>query len=213
MSGPVTLHGYAYSVYTRIARAALAAKGVEHELRDIDPFLDASADELLQLHPFLRVPILDHGGFCVFETSAITRYVDLAFEGVSLSSGDPPTQARIAQCVAVIDAYGYRPMIRQVFEHRVFRPHEGLASDEAEVAAGVAASAPVLDVLDGFAREGLILAGESLSLADLLVGPMLDYFVMAPEGRAMLETKRALAEWWARFSEAPCMRLTRPPLS
>jgi glutathione S-transferase len=212
LAGPVTLHGYACSVYTRIARAALAAKGVEHELRDIDPFENENADRLRRLHPFLRVPILDHGGFRVFETSAITRYVDLAFEGISLSSGDPPTQTRIAQCVAVIDAYGYRPMIRQVFEHRVFRPREGLACDEAEVAAGVAASAPVLDVLDGFAREGLILSGESLSLADLHVGPMLDCFVTAPEGRAMLETRRALAGWWARFSEAPCMRLTRPPL-
>jgi glutathione S-transferase len=114
--------------------------------------------------------------------------------------------------MAVIDADGDRPMVRQVFEHRIFRPREGVACDEAEVAAGVAASAPVLDVLDGFAREGLILSGKSLSLADLHVGPMLDNFVAAREGRAMLETKRALGEWWARFSEAPCMRPTRPLL-
>lgn len=210
--GAVTVHGYTYSVYTRIARAVLVAKGVAHRLNEIDPFREAEAARLAPLNPFRRVPVLEHAGFRVFETSAIARYVDRAFPGPALGSGDARTAARMAQCVAVIDAYGYRPMVRQVFAHRVFRPREGLAADEAEVAAGLAASAPVLDQLDAFAREGLILSGAHPSLAACHTGPMLDYFAMAPEGRGLLDARPALAAWWARFRDEPCMRLTRPPL-
>jgi glutathione S-transferase len=210
--GEVTLHGYVYSVYTRIARAALVAKGVAHRLNGIDPFSDADAARLAPLHPFGRVPVLEHDGFRVFETVAVTRYVDRAFPGPPLNPADARAEARVAQCVAVVDAYGYRPMVRQVFAHRVFRPWEGLAGDEAEIAAGVAASRPVLDTLEAFAREGLILPGSGLSLADLHLGPMIDYFAMAPEGRRLLAERPALSAWWARFSEQPCMRLTRPPL-
>ena len=36
--------------------------------------------EHLALHPFNRVPILRHGDFTVYETSAIASYIDEAFE-------------------------------------------------------------------------------------------------------------------------------------
>lgn len=212
MPGGVTLHGYSFSVYTRIARAALVAKDVDHRLNEISPFRAEDASRLVPLHPFRCVPVLEHDGFRIFETAAIARYVDLAFTGPPLTSGDARTAARMAQCVAVIDAYGYRPMVRQVFAHRVFRPREGLAGDEAQIAEGLAASRPVLDQLEAFAREGLILSGQDPSLAACHVGPMLDYFAMAPEGRSLLEERPRLRDWWAGFSDQPCMRLTRPPL-
>lgn len=213
MQGGVTVHGYCFSVYTRIARAVLVAKGVDYRLNEISPFSAEDAGRLVPLHPFRRVPVLEHDAFRIFETAAIGRYVDLAFTGPSLTSSDARTAARSAQCVALIDAYGYRPMVRQVFAHRVFRPREGLAGDETEIAAGLAASQPVLDQLEAFAREGLILSGPHPSLATCHVGPMLDYFVMTPEGRNLLEERPRLKEWWTGFSDQPCMRLTRPPLN
>jgi len=84
MTGRVTRCGYRYSVYHRIARAALHEKRVSYDVVDVDPFshLDASYPGL---HPFGRVPTLLHGEFSVYETSAISRYIDCAFEGPLLS--------------------------------------------------------------------------------------------------------------------------------
>src|SRR5687768_4932432 len=116
MADPVQLRGWRYSVYTRIARLALLSKGVEHETIEVDPFAGLP-DGYLTLHPFGRVPVLSHGAFRLFETGAITRYVDRAFEGRPLQPDSPAALARMDQVISVIDAYAYWPMVRQVSSH------------------------------------------------------------------------------------------------
>ena len=79
----VELIGYRYSVYLRIARLVLAEKGVAFTQVEVNPFAGAP-DWYLALHPFGRVPTLRHGDFVLYETSAISRYVDAAFDGPAL---------------------------------------------------------------------------------------------------------------------------------
>jgi len=207
---PLILHGYHYSVYRRIARLALAEKGVAYERVEVNPFAEIPADYLM-LHPFGRVPTLVHDGFVLYETGAITRYVDRAFDGPSLQPGNPRTLARMDQLIGVIDSYGYWPMVRQVFSHRVFRAAAGRPVDEAEVALGLAGSAKVLAALEALAA-GPFLAGPALSLADLHVGAMIAYFALAPEGLAMLGNHPRLAAWWATVSQRPSFISTDPGL-
>ena len=207
---PLILHGYHYSVYRRIARLALAEKGVAYERVEVNPFAEIPADYLM-LHPFGRVPTLVHDGFVLYETGAITRYVDRAFDGPSLQPGNPRTLARMDQLIGVIDSYGYWPMVRQVFSHRVFRAAAGRPVDEAEVALGLAGSAKVLAALEALAA-GPFLAGPALSLADLHVGAMIAYFALAPEGMAMLGNHPRLAAWWATVSQRPSFISTDPGL-
>ena len=116
MADPVHLHGYRYSVYNRIARLVLLSKKVEYQTIEVNPFAELS-EAYLMLHPFGRVPVLTHGVFKLFETSAITRYIDRAFEGRSLQPEGAAALARMDQVIAVIDAYAYRPMVRQVSSH------------------------------------------------------------------------------------------------
>ena len=89
------------------------------------------------------------------------------------------------QMIGIIDSYGYWPMVRQVFSHRVFRAAAGRPVDEAEIARGLAGAAKVLAALEALASEPF-LAGPDLSLADLHVGAMIAYFTLAPEGAALL---------------------------
>jgi glutathione S-transferase len=209
MGEPVRLHGYRYSVYSRIARLVLLAKGVAHERVEVDPFGGLSG-EYLALHPFGLVPALTHGNFTLFETNAITRYVDRAFDGPLLQPEDAAALARMDQVVAVIDSYGYRPMVRQVASHGFFRARFGETSDRAEVEAGLEASAKVLAFLDGVAREGLVLNGRGLTLADFHLAPMIDYFVRAEEGKAALAAFGALQGWWHRVSGLEVLKTTDP---
>ena len=180
----LVLHGYHYSVYNRIARLALAEKGVAYDRVEVNPFAD-TPPEYLALHPFGRVPTLVHDGFVLYETGAITRYVDRAFPGPALQPATPRALARMDQLIGIIDSYGYWPMVRQVFSHRVFRAAAGRPVDEAEIALGLAGAAKVLAALEALASEPF-LAGPELSLADLHVGAMIAYFALAPEGAALL---------------------------
>lgn len=209
MTDPVHLHGYRYSVYTRTARLALLAKGVEHETVDVDPFADLP-EAYLRLHPFGRVPALTHGAFELFETSAITRYVDRAFDGPPLQPQRATELARMDQVIAVVDAYAYWPMVRQVASHAFFRPLFGDPSNSEEVVSGLNASRKVLAFLDRVAGEGEVLTGRELTLADCHLSPMIDYFVRTEEGKAALSGHLVLQRWWDQVSGLRVLKATDP---
>jgi glutathione S-transferase len=209
MAEPVHLYGYRYSVYNRIARLALLSKGVEHETVEVDPFGELSED-FLRLNPFGRVPVLTHGAFELFETGAITRYVDRAFEGPALQPGDSAALARMDQVIAVADADAYWPMVRQVSSHAFFRPFMGGESRREEIDAGLETSRKVLAFLDRVAGEGEVLGGRDITLADCHLAPMIDYFVRADEGKAALAPHLALRRWWDRVSGLDVMKATDP---
>src|SRR5271169_5490798 len=121
----VVLHGYHYSVYVRVARLALAEKGVAYARAEVDPFAPDVPSAYLAMHPFRRVPVLVHGDFVLYETGAITRYVDEAFPGPRLQPTALRERARMTQIISIVDAYTYWPMVRQMYSHSVFRPRVG----------------------------------------------------------------------------------------
>jgi len=208
----LVLHGYRYSVYQRIARLTLAEKEVPYGQVEVNPFAADVPAAFLALHPFGRVPALVHDGFALYETAAIARYIDRAFPGPALQPRDPRALARMDQIVGVVDAYGYWPLVRQVFSHGVFRPRLGQPGDAAEIAKGLAASVKVLAALERLAAEDTFLVGPSLSLADLHLGAMLAYFVLASDGAALLQDHARLAAWWQRLRQRPSFAATDPGL-
>lgn len=207
------LYGYRYSVYTRVARMVLAVRGLEYDSCDANPFDDPPDPALTQVTPFQKVPVLDHDGFVLFETSAITRYVAAQFPGPSLIPEEARAAARMEQVIAVVDAHGYEPMVRQVFSHAVFRPLIGERADPGQISKGLLASVPVLSVLENIAAEGLVLHPQKVTLADLHLAPMVGYFTMAEPGRAAFGAYPALGEWWQVMSLHPAYGATSPTLA
>lgn len=211
-SGALLLHGYRYSVYVRIARLVLAEKGVAHERVEVNPFAADVPGEYLALHPFGRVPALVHDDFVLYETGAITRYVDRAFPGPALQPTEPKRLARMDQIVGVVDSYAYWPLVRQVFVHDVMRPHMGTAGDPQELQKGLDASTRALDALETLAAAEPWLTGPDLSLADLHLGAMIAYFAQSPRGAALLAERPRLSAWWQRLKERPSVAATDPGL-
>jgi glutathione S-transferase len=206
------LHGYQYSVYSWIARLALAEKGVEYDWIEVNPFAPDMPQSYLALHPFKRVPALVHDGFEIYETGAITRYVDEAFPGPALQPADHRLRARCNQFLSIVDSYAYWPLVRQVFSHRVFRARLGGPSDAAEIEKGLAAASGVLAALERLVADAEYLCGAEISLADIHLAPMIGYFAMAEEGAALLKRHRKLANWWATMSARQTYRATMPRL-
>ena len=209
---PLVLHGYRYSVYVRIARLALAEKGVAYDRVEVNPFAPEVPADYLALHPFGRVPTLVHDGFALYETGAISRYIDRAFSGPALQPAQPQMLGRMDQIIGVVDSYGYWPLVRQVFSHRVFRPAIGQPADEAEVERGLTAATKVLAALEALAAPDGFLAGPTLSLADLHLGAMIAYFAAAPEGAALLKDHPRLTAWWMHLSQRKSFAATDPGL-
>ncbi len=211
MADPV-LYGAAYSVYTRIARLALVEKGVAYRLHEIDIFDPAGPPaDYRRRHPFGKIPAFSHDGLELFETAAICRYVDEALPGPALQPADPRGRARVAQLVGILDAYGYRPMVWDVYVERMRKPAQGVPTDAERLAGGLAATERCLAVLGDLMGAGPWLAGPALSLADLHAAPMAAYLRAAPEGAELLGRHPRLAAWWDRIAERPSMRATPSP--
>ncbi len=208
----ITLWGFRYSVYVRIVRMALAERGQSYEWNEVNPF-DRPTDPTDSgvPHPFGRVPVLDHNATRLYEATAITTYLDTAFLGNSWRPMGPLAQARVAQIINIIDSYGYRPMVRQVFDTAVFGPATGREVDPTQLTQGLKASEPVLAALENIAKEGLILNG-SLTRADLHLAPMLGYFTAAPQGAAMLADHTHLSNWFETVKRRNSYIQTEPGL-
>jgi glutathione S-transferase len=197
MNSPPRVFGADYSVYVRIVRLALEEKGVGYELAPVDIFAPGGPPEwYLKRHPFGRIPAFEHGDFHLFETGAITRYVDESFDGPALQPSDPRTRATMNQIIGLLDAYAYRALVWEVYVERVSKPKRGEASDEQRISAGLQIAATCLATLTDLKADGRWLLGEQLSLADLHAAPMFAYFLMAAEARALIGNYPAIAAWW-----------------
>jgi len=182
----VELHGYKYSVYLRVARIVLAEKGVAYRRVEVNPFAEDLSQSYLDLHPFGRVPALVDDDFVLYETVAISRYIDEAFSGPALQPKEPRKRARMGQIISIVDSYSYWPMVRQLYVQRVSGPRRGRPTNEEEVRRGIDGSERALAALEAISNEGEQLAGGDPSLADFHLAPIVAYFTATDEGRNLL---------------------------
>ncbi len=210
MAKPV-LYGADYSVYVRIVRLALGEKNVDYTIVPVDVFADAGPPAwYLQLQPFGRIPAFEHDGLKLFETTAIARYVDEAFEGPALQPADPRLRAVMNQIVGMLDAYAYRTLVWDIYVETVSKPRDGKMPDEVRVAAALPRAETCLAALAALKLTGPWLLGDRLSLADLHAAPMFAYFAKAPVAGPMLEKHPALLAWWQDIQARPSFLGTQP---
>lgn len=211
--GEPLLFGAAYSVYTRIARLALLEKGVAFQFQEIDIFSAAGPPpDYLERHPFGKIPAFSDNGFDLYETAVITRYIDEAFAGPALQPTDVKTRARMAQIVGLLDSYGYKAMVWDVFVERVRRTSQGHSADEAKISDGLARAELCFEAIEEIMGDRPFFAGEQISLADLHAAPMIACLRVAPEGRARLDARPRLNAWWKHMVARSSMRATPSPM-
>jgi len=128
----VTVYGFPISTFVNIIRLVLTHKNVAFDFHDLEPEMGSASH--LSLHPFNRVPILDHAGFRIYETSAIALYVDEAFAGPALQPGDLRPRARVHQWISAVSSYYYPYMSYHLSHERLIYPALGIAPDEKVVA-------------------------------------------------------------------------------
>ncbi|TIP27729.1 MAG: glutathione S-transferase family protein, partial [Mesorhizobium sp.] len=191
------VYGADYSVYVRIVRLVLEEEGIGYELVPVDIFAaDGIPSWYFDHQPFGRIPAFEHDGFRLHETSAITRYVDEAFDGPALQPIEARPRATMNQIIGMLDAYAYRAMVWDVAVERL----EKTPPDEALIANGLLQAAKVLRALTSLKAAGPWLLGEQLTLADLHAAPIIGYFVKVADGQKLLAEFPDIRGWWARIA-------------
>ena len=213
MATPI-IHGPAYSTYTRTARLALEEKGVVYQLDEVDMLGGATQKpDHLARQPFGKVPAFTHDDLSLYETAAIARYADEAFPGPKLQPADVKRRARMTQIISIIDSYAYGSCIGKVVWQRVVTPLLGGKPDDNVVADAMPLVETSIAALEKAADPaGPFLCGAEISLADLHLAPVMDYFSQTPEGEKVLAGAPRLSRWWQAMSARPSVAKTRPKL-
>ena len=205
------VHGIPGSPFLRAVEVALREKSAPYSLRALSPG-EHKNPEYLMLHPFGRIPAFEHGDFRLYETQAILRYIDDVIPSPPLEPKDPRLAARMNQIIGINDWYFFPLVGRTIVFNRIVGPKLlNLPTDEAAIAAAVPEGRRCVGELERLLGEQPFLAGERLSLADVLLAPQLDFFAATPEGASILAGTR-LSKWLARMNARPSMAATPRPL-
>ena len=209
----VTLFGFPRSVYVQMAGIVLTHKEVPYAFHDLETEMNTGSH--ISLHPFERVPILRHGDFTVYETSAIVGYVDDAFDGPKLTPWEPQARALMNQWISAVNGYYYPYLIYHVSHERNVFPQLGIESDEKVVAHAMPKVKVCLEVLERqLSRSDAFLLGPNLSLADFSMLPIIHAFGFSPEAQETYPRLPEISAWRERMEALPTMkrfRAAQPP--
>ncbi len=208
MSKPI-LYGPAYSTYTRSVRLALEEKGVDYDLVEVDFLQGPMPAEQVERHPFAKVPAFAHQGFELYEVTAIERYIDEEFDGPSLQPDSARGRARMNQIISVIDSYTYSCTVGQLVIQRIVMPMLGEQPDEDAISAAMPEISKCMGVIAGLCADKKFLVSNYVTLADLHLAPIFDYFQNTPDSDPILQQNPGLRSWWAEMSQRESIKKTQ----
>jgi glutathione S-transferase len=181
----VRIHGYPVSTWTRTVCMVCVEKEIAYELVPIA----YGGAEHRRMHPFAKIPVLEHEGTLITEALAITGYLDEAFPGPGLQPTDIDSRARMRAWLSLCSDYVFREVVRGLPRNRPISEQE------------LTAARSVLEKVDQLVGDGPYLVGEQLTLADLYLAPQASNArEKAPE---LLDPLTHLRAWFSTVEARP----------
>lgn len=199
----VIFHSIPESSYLWTAMHIADEKGVSYELRNFE----IGSPEHLKLHPFGKMPVLQHGDVVLYESVAIAHYLDRAFEGPALQPGDALGQAQVLRWISIVNSYVF-PVMNRFMKERIVRPAWGFAPDEAFIQSAREPLTLQVRLIAEAVAKGGYLVGERATLADSFLLPNLLFFALTAEGQYLLDGAPAVRDWLERMKARPSYALS-----
>jgi len=208
--GKFIVHTVPGSPFARAALATRIEKGADYALSAIPQSMMRTARHLA-LHPFGRIPILEHDGFKVYETQAIVRYIDRVLPNPALTPSDARAAAKMDQMMNVNDWYVFQGVGAVIGFQRIVKPlFLNEQADEAAIEAAMPKAHLSFAELSKALGDQDYFAGNALSLADLMLAPQVDFLAATPEFAKLVDGKDNLLAWLKRMQSRRSMQETTP---
>ncbi|MEQ1756423.1 MAG: glutathione S-transferase family protein [Micropepsaceae bacterium] len=192
----ISFHSMEDSAYLWTVMHAADEKGVSYDLVP----LTYRSPAHLTLHPFGKMPVMQHGDFFLYESAAIAHYIDRAFEGPALQPSDVKGQACVLRWISVVNAYVF-PTMNRFMKERLVKP---LYGGKPDVDFLTSAREPLLlqmHLIDNAVKGTAFLEGDAVTLADSFLFPQLLFFGKTPEGALLLEKSTHASAWLRRMMD------------
>lgn len=167
------IYGFKLSTPSNKVEMCANALGIDYTFIPIDLANQAQQQtEYLAIHPAGKVPAIDDDGFILFESNAIIRYLANKTQSDYYPSG-LHARAQVDQWMDFSSGQIATNMARIVF-NTLFAPKMGLSVDERALADGQNFLARYLPVIERQLNKHAYLAGEQVTLADIVLLSCLD---------------------------------------
>lgn len=199
--------GTSISNFVRTARMAAHEKGIEYELIEIMP----RSDKARELHPGGMVPAMKHGERTLFESRAITRYIDEAFDGPPLMPRDPWAAAQAEQWLAYVATSVDKAVIRELVYAYFFSTKPDKSPDRDVIERASKRIERQFAALGNAVEKTGFLTGDFFGLADMYAMPIIGQSRVTPEGKAAMEKAPSLLAYYEKHKSRPSFAETAPP--
>ncbi|WP_339896510.1 glutathione S-transferase family protein [uncultured Gilvimarinus sp.] len=213
MSQTVQIYGATFSVFVRVVALVCEEKNIPYQYSKTlkhQPF-EMHSEAHFNLHPFGKIPILQHGDNTLCETASIIRYLDRAFGPETLQGGNEWERAHIDQWCSLITHYIDFYVVRQFMLELVF-PKGANGEPRLDVIADNRPRAEhALNIIAQQLGDTDYLVGDQFSLADAMLAPMLAYNKDAPDCINLVRAHPKLLQYANRLqARASGQRVLRP---
>ncbi len=199
--------GTPLSNFVRTARMAAREKGVPYELVEVAP----RSEEASSIHPGGMIPVLRHGDRTLFESRAITRYIDEAFDGPPLMPRDPWAAAQAEQWLAFVATSVDKSVIRELVHAYFFSRKPDKSPDREIIDRAAKRIARQFATLGKASEKTGYLSGESFGLADMYAMPIISQSRVTPEGKEAMASSPSLTAYYEKHKTRPSFADTMPP--
>lgn len=201
------VYGTPISTYVRTVRLLLEEIGVDYHLQSVDFFKgETQSAEYLAKNPFGKVPTLAVDEELIYETAAITDYLNTVFADHRFSPTDPLLKARMHQITRIIDHSLYPTVISTIVVQRLIAPSQGGNTDQDQVNAAIAPAKIAIAAIESLAVGNPYLLGGTMSIADFYLIPVFVYFSQTPEFEEITAQTPQLRTWWNLVSQLPSVQ-------
>ncbi len=161
------------------------------------------SNELAQYHPFKKVPVLFYDEKPIFETTTICRFLDNISPTKKLLPKDPLANALIDQWSGALSTYIDNILVRQYVLEFAFPkgPNNSIRTNIVEKL--LPDVIEILNLLDKQLSNNTFFCGNTYSMADAILTPMLDYVVQTPYAEQLFINTPNLITYLTRMKERP----------
>ncbi len=112
------------------------------------------------------------------------------------------------QVIGVTDSYLMADFSGPIAFPRIVAPRFGLPTDEARLIAALPRAKICLDEVARLLGDKPYMAGDTLSIADLMIAPQMVFAPLVEDVRGVMSQHRNLLAWIDRMKALPSMRAT-----
>jgi len=204
------LYYFPPSPFARKPRIAAQMLGIQLETQKVDVLAgEGQTPEFLKLNPQGKVPTLVDGDFVLWESNAIVQYLASKAGPSALWPEDPRTRGDIARWQFWESTSLAPACVIFVWENLLKEILNLGAPDPVELKKGEERFHRCAKLLDGHLAQHPWLVGDTMTLADVSLAPVLMYSEQAGYSIAGYDHIR---HWFDKFQELPAWAATDPSL-